>query len=50
MGMFSLPEKKTLLKTENEFEVILIDVTESAIERSKKTKEKISYKGINKSK
>jgi hypothetical protein len=34
--MFSLPGKKALLKTENEFEVILIDATESPIERPKK--------------
>lgn len=36
---FSLPGKKALLKAENEFEVILIDVTESPIERPKKNKE-----------
>jgi len=35
---FSLPGKKALLKAENEFEVILIDVTESPIERPKKNK------------
>lgn len=33
---FSLPGKKALLKSENEFEVILIDATESPIERPKK--------------
>ena len=35
---FSLPGKKALLKAENEFAVILIDVTESPIERPKKNK------------
>ena len=33
---FKLPGRKALLKTENEFEVILIDATESPIERPKK--------------
>lgn len=33
---FSLPGKKALLKSDNEFEVILIDATESPIERPKK--------------
>lgn len=33
---FSLPGKKALLKSENEYEVILIDATESPIERPKK--------------
>lgn len=33
---FKLPGKKALLQTENEFEVVLIDVTESPIERPKK--------------
>ena len=33
---FSLPGKKALLKTDTEFEVILIDATESPIERPKK--------------
>lgn len=33
---FRLPGKKALLKTDNEFEVILIDATESPIERPKK--------------
>lgn len=35
-GQFKLPGKKELLKTDNEFEVILIDATESPIERPKK--------------
>jgi Helix-turn-helix of DDE superfamily endonuclease len=34
---FSLPGRKALLKTDNEFEIVLIDVTESPIERPKKT-------------
>ena len=33
---FSLPGKKALLRTDTEFEVILIDATESPIERPKK--------------
>lgn len=33
---FSLPGKKALLKSENEYEIILIDATESPIERPKK--------------
>lgn len=33
---FSLPGRKALLKSDNEFEVILIDATESPIERPKK--------------
>jgi hypothetical protein len=36
---FRLPGKKTLLKSDNEFEVILIDATESPIERPKKNSE-----------
>lgn len=38
-GKFSLPGKKALLKSDNEFEIILIDATESPIERPKKNKE-----------
>ena len=34
---FSLPGKKALLKGDNSFEIVLIDVTESPIERPKKT-------------
>ena len=38
-GRFSLPGKKALLNnTDNEFEVILIDASESPIERPKKNK------------
>ena len=33
---FHLPGKKALLKSDNEYEVILIDVTESPVERPKK--------------
>jgi hypothetical protein len=33
---FHLPGKKALLKEENHFEVVLIDVTESPVERPKK--------------
>lgn len=33
---FSLPGKKVLLKSDTEFEVILVDATESPIERPKK--------------
>jgi hypothetical protein len=33
---FHLPGKKSLLKEENHFEVVLVDVTESPIERPKK--------------
>ena len=35
---FRLPGKKELIKSEDELEVILIDVTETPIERPKKTK------------
>ena len=35
-GKFNLPGKKALLKGGNEFEVVLIDATESPIERPKK--------------
>ena len=34
---FRLPGRKALLKSDNEFEIILIDTTESPIERPKKT-------------
>ena len=39
-GAFSLPGKKALLETDNEFEVILIDAAESPIERPKKKNQK----------
>lgn len=35
---FHLPGKKSLLKEENNFDVVLIDVTESPVERPKKNK------------
>ena len=35
-GKFSLPGKKALLKSDVEYEVILIDATESPIQRPKK--------------
>jgi len=38
---FHLPGKKELLKAENDFEVVLIDVTESPIECHKKNSETI---------
>ena len=37
---FSLPGRKALLKSENEFEVILVDAAESPIERPKKKSSK----------
>ena len=37
-GTFSLPGRKALLKSDVEYEVILIDVTESPIERPKKNR------------
>jgi len=36
---FRLPGRKALLKSDNEFEVILIDATETPIERPKKNKD-----------
>ena len=48
-GTFSLPGRKALLKSDVEYEVILVDVTETPIERPQKTKkillrkEKTSY-------
>jgi Helix-turn-helix of DDE superfamily endonuclease len=38
---FHLPGKKALLKSENEYEVVLIDVTETPIERPKKNKKNL---------
>lgn len=35
-GAFSLPGKKALVKSDMEYEVVLIDATESSIERPKK--------------
>ncbi|MDR0573378.1 MAG: IS5 family transposase [Tannerella sp.] len=41
---FHLPGKKALLKAENHFEAVLIDVTESPVERPKK-KQRLHYSG-----
>lgn len=41
-NVFHLPGRKALLKSEREFEVILIDATESPVERPKKSKEGIT--------
>lgn len=43
-GKFSLPGKKALLKSDMEYEVILIDATESPIQRPKKNNEN-SFQG-----
>ncbi|MBI2785082.1 MAG: transposase family protein [Legionella longbeachae] len=37
-GQFSLPRRKALLKSDVEYEVVLIDATETPIERPKKNK------------
>jgi hypothetical protein len=37
-GTFSLPGKKALLKSDTEYEVVLVDATETPIERPKKDK------------
>jgi hypothetical protein len=37
-GTFSLPGKKALLQSETEYEVVLVDVTETPIERPKRGK------------
>jgi hypothetical protein len=38
-GAFSLPGRKALLKNNMEYEVVLIDATESPVERPKKSKD-----------
>jgi hypothetical protein len=38
-GVFSLPGKKTLLRSDVEYEVVLIDVAESPVERPKRGSE-----------
>lgn len=38
-GKFALPGRKELLKSDMEYETILVDVTESPIERPKKSKD-----------
>mgnify|MGYP002624522875 CR=1 FL=1 len=40
-GRFSLPGRKELLKSDAEYEIILIDATETPIERPQKNKENI---------
>ncbi len=40
-GKFSLPSKRALYDTDNEIEFIIIDATESPIERPKKNKKTI---------
>ena len=37
-GSFSLPGRKAPLKSDMEYEVVLVDATESPIERPKKSK------------
>ena len=41
-GEFTLPGRKELLKSDMEYETVLIDVTESPIERPKKSKDSIT--------
>jgi len=43
-GLFSLPGKKKLLQSDNEFEVIVVDTTETPIQRPK-TKQRQYYSG-----
>jgi hypothetical protein len=38
-GSFALPGRKALLKSDMEYEVVLVDATESPIERPKKSKD-----------
>ena len=38
-GTFSLPGRNALLKSDMEYEVVLIDATESPVERPKKSKD-----------
>ena len=40
-GTFSLPGKKELLKSDTDYEVVLIDATETLVERPQKNKESI---------
>ena len=40
-GTFSLPGKKELLKSDTDYEVVLIDATETPVERPQKNKESI---------
>ena len=41
-GTFSLPGKKELLKSDTEYEVVLIDATETPVKRPQKNKESIT--------
>ena len=41
-GTFSLPGKKELLKSDTDYEVVLIDATETPVERPQKNKESIT--------
>jgi len=41
-GTFSLPSKRELLKPDNDIEIILVDATESVIERPQKNKGNIT--------
>ena len=41
-GTFSLPGKKELLKSDTDYEVVLIDATETPVERPQKNKERIT--------
>jgi hypothetical protein len=41
-GTFSLPGKKELLKSDNEIEIVLIDASESPIQRPKKNRNGIT--------
>ena len=43
-GKFALPGKKVLLEEDNDIEGVLVDVTESPIERPKKTTEVVLWK------
>ena len=38
-GKFSLPRKRVLYEADNEIELVIIDATESPIQRPKKSKE-----------
>jgi len=42
-GAFSLPGRKALLKSETEYEVALVDATETPVERPKKTAEALFW-------
>lgn len=46
-GVFNLPGRKALLKSDVEYEVILIDATESPVERPKKSRSAITQEKRN---